>query len=501
MPQIINTNIPSLNAQRNLNSSQNDVSTALQRLSSGLRINSAKDDAAGLAISERFTAQIRGLNQAARNASDGISLAQTAEGDLAEITNNLQRIRELSVQSANATNSSSDRLALQEEVSQLIAEIDRVAVQSNFNGVNLLDGSFSAQAFQVGANAGQTITVDDFASARTSSLGQTFEATTGSGAAPSLANFIAGDLLVNGVDVGAVTDASGTGATGSFAETIGNAISAADAQVNVAVGASTLDLGAFTLIDTAAAAAGATYSLVVEGVTIISETGIDDGTANTVTALEVQSAIDLGTTQDALAAVGVTVSGTVAGGNLTFTKIDGSNLDTTELLDDGAGAFSANVGFANVSGAAVVDTTVTEYGELTLTSSADIVIGGNLPASAGLATGTSAVPALGTGTTVAGTDISTVDGANAAIVSVDAALASVNSSRASLGAIQNRFDSVVTSLQITAENLSASRSRIQDTDFAAETANLTRAQILQQAGIAILAQANAQPQNVLALLQ
>ena len=167
MAQTINTNIASLNAQRNLNSSQGALNTSLQRLSTGLRINSAKDDAAGLAISERFTTQIRGLNQAARNANDGISLAQTAEGDLAQITNNLQRIRELAVQSANATNSSSDRTALQSEVAELVAEIDRVSSTSAFNGVKLLDGSFASQTFQVGANAGETVSIANIRSART----------------------------------------------------------------------------------------------------------------------------------------------------------------------------------------------------------------------------------------------------------------------------------------------------------------------------------------------
>src|ERR1043166_6236712 len=171
MSSTINTNLASLNAQRNSNRTQNDLSTAIARLSSGLRINSAKDDAAGLAISDRFTSQIRGINQAARNANDGISLAQTAEGSLASIGDNLQRIRELSVQSANATNSASDRASLQLEVSQLSAEIDRVATQTQFNGINLLDGSFTSKAFQVGANAGQTISISSIANARTSSLG------------------------------------------------------------------------------------------------------------------------------------------------------------------------------------------------------------------------------------------------------------------------------------------------------------------------------------------
>src|SRR5436305_9261640 len=171
MAQTINTNISSLTAQRNSTRTQGELSTAIQRLSSGLRINSAKDDAAGLAISERFTSQIRGLNQAARNANDGISLAQVAEGGLGGVNDALQRMRELAVQSANSTNSSSDRAALQQEVSQLETEIDRVATQTQFNGLNLLDGSFTAQQFQVGANAGQTITVSSIASARASALG------------------------------------------------------------------------------------------------------------------------------------------------------------------------------------------------------------------------------------------------------------------------------------------------------------------------------------------
>src|SRR5688572_31421178 len=177
MPQIINTNIASLNAQRNLNASQNSLAVSLQRLSSGLRINSAKDDAAGLAISDRFMAQIKGLNQAARNANDGISLAQTAEGALGEVTNNLQRIRELAVQSSNATNSSSDRTALQAEVTQLLNEVDRVANQTGFNGVKLLDGSFTGAVFQVGANAGETITLSSITDANIAALGSVSQAT------------------------------------------------------------------------------------------------------------------------------------------------------------------------------------------------------------------------------------------------------------------------------------------------------------------------------------
>ncbi|HHH39222.1 MAG TPA: flagellin, partial [Sedimenticola sp.] len=211
MAQVINTNVASLTAQRNLNKSQSSLATAMQRLSSGLRINSAKDDAAGLAIAERMTSQIRGLNQAIRNANDGVSLAQTAEGALAETTNNLQRIRELAVQAANSTNSDSDRAALQAEVSQRLSEITRIGSQTQFNGLNLLDGSFTNQAFQVGANANQTITIDSIVDARASALGNNVLVADGT----VTGNVVSGSATQNGVAAEAdltlsTTDASGT---------------------------------------------------------------------------------------------------------------------------------------------------------------------------------------------------------------------------------------------------------------------------------------------------
>ena len=172
MGQVINTNVLSLNAQRNLARTQGDLAQALQRLSSGLRINSAKDDAAGLAISERFTTQIRGINQAVRNANDGISLAQTSESALGELTNNLQRIRELAVQSANSTNSASDRAALDQEVQQRLAEVERIGAQTSFNGLKVLDGSFGTSQFQVGANVGETITINLSQGVKASQIGQ-----------------------------------------------------------------------------------------------------------------------------------------------------------------------------------------------------------------------------------------------------------------------------------------------------------------------------------------
>lgn len=384
MPQIINTNIASLTAQRNLNSSQNSLNTSLQRLSSGLRINSAKDDAAGLAISERFSAQIRGLNQAARNANDGVSLSQTAEGALAEVTSNLQRIRELAVQSSNATNSQSDRDALQTEVTQLLNEIDRVADSTAFNGVKLLDGSFTGAVFQVGADAGDTITIAATTDANTAALGSVSTNTSAglSVAASTLTGFAtaiaAGGVTINGTDIGAIAGA------GSAAERAGQLVNAIN-NVSQTTGV------------------GASY----------------DGATGQLTLNS---------------AAAITIAGTA---------------------DDATEAGFANGSFATVTTATGIDT-------LTVANFA---------------------------------------GAQSAITLVDSALTSVNSARATLGAVQNRFESVVRSVQTTAENLTASRSRIVDADFAAETANLTRAQILQQAGTAILAQANALPQNVLSLLQ
>jgi flagellin len=378
MPQVINTNIASLNAQRNLNASQSSVATSLQRLSSGLRINSAKDDAAGLAISERLTSQIRGLNQAARNANDGISLAQTAEGALGEIGNNLQRIRELAVQARNATLSSSDRAALQTEAAQLRQEIDRVASTVEFNGNKLLDGSFSNKAFQVGANVGEQIVMSSIVNAQSTALGTYSRATVTGVAATALTAIDGGDLTINTVSVGAI------GAAASATERAG--------QIRDAINAVAGTTGVYATNDTA-------------------------------TTITLSS-----TTQNIV--IGLANTGTPATTGLTAA--------TTNL------------------------TSVTGFSTL---------------------------------------DISNVAGADTAIHGMDAALSAVNTARASLGAMQSRFTSAVANLQTTAENLSASRSRIVDTDFAAETAALTRGQILQQAGIAMLAQANALPNQVMALLR
>jgi flagellin len=469
MAMVINSNIMSLTSQRALSGSNNDIATAMERLSTGLRINSAKDDAAGLAISERFTAQIRGINQAARNANDGISLAQTAEGDLQQVTNNLQRIRELAVQSANATNSASDRAALQAEVAQLVEEIDRVAVQSNFNGVSLLDGTFSAQTFQVGANAGQTITVDSIASARSSALGQ-----------------------FQGFQLSS--------------QSIGTASDTAAAQ-SVTIDGNTTSLG--TIANDAKALAAAFNSANLGFLASANETSVAAGTSNATagdinnadsfsingTTINLTNSGNAATNRDlAVDAINAqsSVTGVVAtntGSGVSLSAQDGRNITVAD------GTLTSTNGLAEYGLAAAATTGAT----IDLTYQAPSGISGSVTFTGAFDPGAQTIG--GTGTALSAVDISDVQGANTALAAVDAALTTINGTRADLGAVQNRFESVVVSLQTSAENLTAARSRIQDADFAAETANLTRSQILQQAGVAMLSQANAQPQTVLALLQ
>lgn len=514
MPQVINTNVMSLNAQRNLSTSGGQLATALQRLSSGLRINSAKDDAAGLAISERFTTQIRGLNQAVRNASDGISLAQTAEGALAELTSNLQRVRELSVQAANATNSSSDRAVLDQEVQQRLAEIDRIAVQTSFNGQKVLDGTFGTATFQVGANVGETISVGLATNMRTIALGKTADyvgAATynaalnvgqqgGSATATALAG---GDMTIalgsgQAVSVGGSAayagSATGQGATSAYAKAA--AINGAGVGGLTAVADTTVQV-AFTQVD-ASATANDTYSLSING------TAIYTNATSVITGAAAATAINANSS-----ATGVVATFDSANNRMTLQAVDGRDVAVSQTLGT---AGTANQGFNGtaagtnntVNAALVFDTAITgvafadtAIGSIRLVAAETIVVGGNTPLNSGFAAGSLA---LGN-SALNSANVSTVSNANTAITRVDAALTAVSSLRSTLGAIQNRFESTITNLTTAAENLTSSRSRIQDADFAMETANLTRAQILQQAGVAILAQANAVPQNVLSLLR
>lgn len=489
MSSMINTNIASLNAQRNLTTSQASLNTSLQRLSSGLRINSAKDDAAGLAISQRLTSQIGGLNQATRNANDGISLAQTAEGDLAQIGNNLQRIRDLAVQSANASNSSSDRAALNNEATQLIAEIDRVASASNFNGVKLLDGTFSAQAFQVGANgtANDSITISSVASARSSSLGvgssSSYATNLAQGSAVTTNALAAGDLTMNGYQVGA-------SASDGVSFALGTASGIAKAAAINAVSSQT-NVSAVVSATTLAGIAATSFSATTTGDVLIN--GVDlgviqAGTAATDQGANVAAAINAKTSQ-----TGVTATVANSTGVVSLSAADGRNITvTTTLLGSNKTGLNSN--------AAATNSTTSKL-TLSSTSSSGITLAGTTGSAA---TGQTVAATTATATAGAGVsslNLGTAAGATAALATLDSALANINSSRASLGAYQNRFSSAVVSLQTTAENFTASRSRIQDADFAQETANMTRAQVLQQAGTAILAQANSAPQGVLALLR
>ena len=484
MAQVINTNIASLNAQRNLNKSQGTLNTSLQRLSSGLRINSAKDDAAGLAISERMTSQIRGLNQAQRNANDGISLAQTAEGALGTIGDNLQRIRELAVQSANATNSASDRASLDSEASQLISEITRVANQTQFNGLNLLDGSFSSQSFQVGANANQTIDISSIADSRATALGSNI-------------------LQLGGTAMGAVV--AGTGATApangvtvEAALTLTTANGGTTAAFGYAVGADAKAIAA--AINTNAAAVGitatASNSTTLSGLTGPGAVSFNlNGTAISATVADPTDLTALvGMINGAQGTTGVTASFSSASSknSITLTTTDGRDIKLENFANATAGNQSITLG----------TTVLTEGGDISAVKTGLVSLASNKGAIS--ATGGNAdVFNISTSSFSSLAALSLTSSANSqlAIAVIDAALGQVNASRGDLGAYQNRFSSVVTNLQTTSENLSASRSRIQDTDFAAETANLTKSQILQQAGTAMLAQAKALPQQVLSLLQ
>ena len=402
MALTINTNVSSLTAQRNLSASQSSLATSMQRLSSGLRVNSAKDDAAGLAIAERMNSQTRGLNVAARNANDGISLAQTAEGALGKVGDMLQRMRELAVQSSNATNSASDRTALQSEVGQLRDEINRVAKQTSFNGTKLLDGTFSAATFQIGANSGESITVAALTNASSSGLSKVVYGSDASAAVTS------GEITT----LTAITD-------GSLAITV--------------------DGTAYTLGDIAVARTGQErLGQVVEGINRLTpETGVTAYLKPSTTAADTYT-IEFRSSK---------------------TDTDGSAVAVTAT-----GFAAATTGF----------------------TAADLDIAND------------------DSTSVVGIDaitVETVEDAWLSIKQIDDALDQINSSRATLGAVQSRFENAVSNIMIQSENTAAARGRIMDADFAAETANLSRAQILQQAGTAMVAQANQLPQQVLQLLK
>ncbi len=486
----VNTNISSLNAQRNLAGSGKLLSQSLQRLSSGLRINSAKDDAAGLAISTRMTSQVRGLNQAARNANDGISLAQTAEGALSEIGSNLQRIRELAIQSANATNTSTDRASLDAESSQLIAEITRVAEQTQFNGLTLLKGDFTSQAFQVGANANQTISINSIADSRATALGS---------------NILVADGSVMGTTLapGAVVPASGTGAQTDMTVTTANG--GTSAAFTIAANSSAKAIA--SALNTNAASQGvtatATNSAELSGVTVAGTyTFTLGGTSTAAISAVITDTSDLtnlvGAINGASGATGITATftTTAAKNSITLTSNDGSNISILDIQNTtsatGAVTFSGQT--LSAADASVTDSSL-KVGSVSLSSSKGAITLGGVDDATVFSALTSSFSSM------ASVSLTSAANAQLAIATVDAALGMINTSRGDLGAYQNRFESAISNLMNVSENISAAQARILDADFAAETASLTKAQILQQAGLAMLSQANQVPQAALTLLQ
>lgn len=528
MASTINTNVASLTAQRNLSTSQASLNTSINRLSSGLRINTAKDDAAGLAISERFTSQIRGVNQAARNANDGISLAQVAEGALKASGDILQRIRELAVQSANATNNTSDRKALQQEVSQLVAELDRISLTTEFNGKKLLDGTFGTAQFQVGANANQTI-IANTANMRAATYGNNQNpAVSGFGAAPTastLATVTAEPRTpgINGITGPTQIDLSGSPTSGfvtvsdtETAASIANKINGISDKTGVTATARTQVALTFGTVPAGAPASGS-FSLALQS-------------DNAPDVLNVSFSLEASTGSDRLAPAvaaineqtaktGITASLSSDGKQLILTNAAGNDISVGDVAGitnaeainvyklgaDGKSYTAGTTTELNLTtdaapaslpgGAAGTGAFVTTAGFITLDSNQSFTVVGTSTATTVFMAGASELQK------VSDLDVTSFEDATQALKTVDSALAFVSSERAKLGAMQARFETAINNLNITSENLSASRSRIMDADFAVETANLSRVQILQQAGTAMVAQANQIPQGVLSLLK
>jgi flagellin len=482
------TNISSLNAQKNLATSQSKLATAISRLSSGMRINSAKDDAAGLAISTRFTTQINGLNQAVSNANDGISLAQTTESALNEVTNNMQRIRTLAVQSANATNSDSDRAALDAEVQQRLSEITRISQQTTFNGRHVLDGTFGSAAFQIGANVGETISVNLSQGAGAKQVGQMATSATGD----------ISSLFTSGGSAATASVATATGVAGFDYSGAGSKSFSVD---GTAVVLNTAETDQATLVadvqsqlDAGTGGAGV-YTVAASGATGFTITTTATGASSAMAIGGTDAAFITGNVAGADAVAGTASDLVLATGDLTIdgTDMAGSYKDAQSLVD----AINSK-GIAGVS--AYYDSSSKE---MHLNAQAALTVDGTKAgAGAGnLGFSGAGATAIATGGDLASSNVKTVSGANDTISRIDAALGTISSMRSDLGAVQNRFDSTIANLQTISQNLSSSRSQIQDADFAAETANMSSANILQQAGVSVLAQANASTQSVLKLLQ
>ena len=525
MAMVINTNVSSLTAQRNLAKTGLGLETAMARLSSGLRINSAKDDAAGLAISERMTAQVNGLNQARRNANDGISVAQTAEGALQTSGDILQRIRTLSVQSANDTNSSSDRQALQAEVSQLISEFDRIATTTQFNGLNLLDGNFSKTQFQVGANANQTITfgIGSTKAVDMASFGVSGDVTASStmvgasaavsdGSASNVNRFLAQDLLIKSKGMAGTVNLQASMSADKIAASI-NA-----QQSNTGGVTARAETYAFLTLSNSSGQMAMDFNLNGVGIQAFSSNGSTD-MDGLVTSINDRS----GATGVVAQKVDVPGTGNAGTYRVQLFAADGRDIQMTSVTaasgTGGAtssalglqGAYDNNGTVTTVGSLASFSATGSSNGNRNSTVGGRVIIANDtaytLTSTIGGTTG--GLFAVGSTATVAGAktgalstvDISTVLGSNKALGIIDAALSRVNNTRANLGALQNRFQMTIDNLQTTSDNLAASRSRIKDADFAEETATMSRWNVLQSAGTAMLAQANQGPQAAMQLLR
>ena len=503
MGTMINTNVSSLVAQGSLKANDVKLSTAMQRLSTGLRINSAADDAAGLAIGNRMTTDIRGFAAAVKNANDGISLLQTAEGSLASVTDSLQRIRELAVQAASDSYSASDRSSLNGEASQMVNEIDRVATNSRFNNVSILDGTYVGKTIQLGAynSAADQLSVS-LGSARSTALGvgtgssyatSVQGATIAAGAGTALA---AGVMTINGFNIGAALSdgVSNTGNTTSGIA-VANAINASSAQtkVSASVGKTTVAGAAVTgqaivIANDDVRINGVNIGGIVAAANAVSRGGQVAGAINAVTAQ-----------------TGVTATFSTTDGAVTLEAADGRNISIS-ILGKGTQITAADLGIAGALGAGTTHSNVVinrSAVKLSSTDGAGIAIGG-ASAAVTAATGLTAAYTVATatpGTAVSSLDLSSVLGAQNAISTIDQAIGQVNTLRATLGAYSNRLNSAVSNLQIGGQNLSAARSRVMDTDYAVETTSLARSQIIAQAATAMLAQANQSSQTVLALLK
>jgi flagellin len=470
------TNTTSLNAQRNLSKSGEGLATSMQRLSSGMRINSAKDDAAGMQIANRMTSQINGLGVAQRNANDGISMAQTAEGAMQSSTDILQRMRELALQSANGSNSDGDREALQKEVSQLQTELTRIADTTSFGNTKLLDGSFGSKSFQVGANANETISLN-LSSIKASDIGNNSKTLAGDTT----------DALGLGAAAAAGTSVTSNGLTGANSTislngtaitTPSDAATAADIETLINAKSSTTGV-------TADATTTATLSSVTAGNISfdLNGTTVTANSASATDLVELAAAIN-NVTGD----TGITAENN--GATITLTDQSGKDIDIGDVSANMSVAGSSQSGAIALVAAGNDSTSVAGTVKLSSNTSFSVTTGG---AEIG-GTGASALAKIST------VDIGTSSGAQTALDAIDGALAQIDDQRAGLGAIQNRFSHTINNLSNIQENVSASRSRIQDTDFATETAQMTKNQILQQAGTSILAQANQLPQAALSLI-